>query len=357
MYDGRLRKLELKLAESGLDAFLISNPHNVYYLTGFYGALGGDQFFLLVAPGEAVLPVDFRYLEEAMEEASVRVVEWKERTFNELVLLLPEGTRRLGFEADALTVDQHRRLEETAEVELVPTSRVVGSLRLHKDQVEIERISMAAALADAAFEHAVGILEPGLTERDVASEIECFMRRRGADKPSFETIVASGSRSAIPHACSTGKPIAVGDFVKIDLGASIAGYSSDMTRTVVVGEAAAEQRKIYKTVLTAQAAALELIGPGVSCREVDAAARSIIDGAGYAGRFAHGLGHGVGLEVHESPTLSPKSDEVLEPGVVVTIEPGVYVAGLGGVRIEDMVLVTGDGKEILSHAPKELIQI
>lgn len=358
MHKARLSALEKKLAGGDFDAFLVTNPYNIYYLTGFFGALSGERFFLIVSPGETILPVDFRYLEEAREEAEVEVVEWGDRTLQGLVDFMPEGAKRIGFESDSLSVGAYNRLSDVfGERELVVSTGLVESLRQHKDEQEVENITSAAAIADAAFEHVLGLIEPGVAERDIALEIEYFMRKRGAEKPSFETIVASGRRSAIPHARTGSKPISVGDFVKIDLGATFKGYCSDMTRTVVVGKPADEQRKIYETVLKAQRLALDALWPGVSGQEIDDLARSFIDDAGYAGRFGHGLGHGVGLEVHENPRLSPRSDDTLEEGMVVTVEPGIYMEGFGGVRIEDLVVITADGHKVLSHAPKALIEL
>lgn len=358
MHKARLSALEKKLSGGEFDAFLVTNPFNIYYLTGFSGALSGEKFFLIVSPGETLLPVDFRYLEEAKEEADVEVVEWGDRTLQGLVDFLPEGAKRVGFEAGSLTVNAYNRLTDAfAERELVFSTNLVESLRVHKDKQEVENIAAAAAIADAAFEHVLSLIEPGIAERDIALEIEYFMRKRGAEKPSFDTIVASGRHSAIPHARTGSKPISSGDLVKIDLGATFKGYCSDMTRTVVVGKPSDEQRKIYETVLKAQRLALDALRPGIAAREIDDLARSFIDDAGFGGRFGHGLGHGVGLEVHEIPSVSPRSDDTLEEGMVVTIEPGIYLEGFGGVRIEDLVLITSDGHRVLSHAPKDFLEV
>ncbi len=201
------------------------------------------------------------------------------------------------------------------------------------------------------------MLAPGVTEREVALEIDHFMRKKGADGPSFDPIVASGARSAVPHATVSDKPISSGDFVVLDIGARYAGYCSDMTRTVVVGKPSDEQKEIYRTVREAQAMALERVRAGASCRELDGLARGRIERAGFEGKFLHGLGHGVGIEVHEAPTISQESADSLEAGEVITVEPGIYVSGFGGVRIEDLVLVSGAGAENLSRSPKDLIEV
>lgn len=358
MFASRQAKLRELLSEGDYGAFLIFDPLNIYYATGFTGALSEERFSLILTPDGAILPTDFRYLELAKEEAEAEVYEIKQRAYDELAALLPEGTSRVAFEAGAISYTGYGKLEEALkDIELIPAGRLVEELRLRKDEVEVEMIRRAAAIADAAFEHALGVIEPGVSEREVALEIECFMRRRGADKAAFEIIVASGRHSAIPHASPTDKPLVVGNFITIDLGARVEGYCSDMTRTVVLGEPDDEQREIHRTILAAQARALARVEPGVHCTDVDAAAREFIDSGNFAGKFAHGCGHGVGLDVHEAPTLAKRSEETLEPGMVVTVEPGIYIEGKLGARIEDLVLVTENGYELLSHATRELIEL
>lgn len=358
MYGPRLSRFRASLSSTGVDTILVTDPLNIYYLTGFTGAFDGDPFFLFVSPSEALLIVDFRYAAQAKAESSVPTAEWKDRTLKGLASFLPEGTKRMGFEAESLAVARLESLTEAfSGVEMTPTEGAVRALRMIKDQVEVDSIAAAAVLGDAAFDHALGLIEPGVVEREIALEIEYHMRKRGAEKEGFQTIVASGKRSALPHGRAGTKPLSVGDLITIDLGARFEGYCSDMTRTVVLGKASEEQRKVYDLVLKAQSLALEAVKPGAPCKEVDSIARSFIEEAGYGRYFGHGLGHGVGLEVHERPALSPKSEDVLAEGMVVTVEPGVYIEDFGGVRIEDLVLVTEEGKKILSHSPKMLIEL
>jgi Xaa-Pro aminopeptidase len=247
-----------------------------------------------------------------------------------------------------------RLREKLAPAELVALGDV-DRVRWVKDDLEIAAIQRAAEISDAGFAHMLTVLRPGMTEAGAAVEFETFMRRAGAERLSFELVFASGPRSALPHGRATDRVMAVGDFVTLDFGPVCDGYTSDCTRTVVLGRSDERQRTVYALVLEAQRQAIAAVRAGASSRGVDAAARSVIEAAGYGQAFGHGLGHGIGLEVHEGPTLSPRADLALEPGMVVTIEPGVYVPGWGGVRIEDDVVVTAEGCRVLTHAPKELI--
>lgn len=357
MFAARLRKLRVALADKNVDAFLVLNRSNIFYLTGYSGALSEDFFALVVTPSDAVFLVDSRYLEDALVESAVDVARLERRSFEEIGIYLPEGAKRLGFEPEVLTVAQHENLSTALKgIELITVSGI-SSIRKCKDEGEIEQIAKAAAIADAAFEHVLGLLAPGITEREVALEIDYFMRKKGADKASFDPIVASGARSAIPHAKVTDKPISQGDLVVLDMGARCAGYCSDMTRTVVVGKPNDKQREMYRIVREAQAVALERVRAGAACRELDALARDRIERAGFEGKFLHGLGHGVGIEVHEIPVMSKESADVLEAAEVITVEPAIYVSGIGGVRIEDLVLVSKEGSEVLSRSPKDLIEV
>jgi Xaa-Pro aminopeptidase len=267
------------------------------------------------------------------------------------------GIRRIGFESEFVPYGQVERLrEKLAPAELVPLPDV-DRLRWVKDETEITALSHAADIADAAFVHLLRVLRPAMTEWDAALELEIAIRRAGAERMSFETVLASGPRSAFPHGRATERRMAVGDFVTVDFGAVYDGYASDCTRTVVLGEPDARQRQIYEIVLEAQRTALAVIRPGIACRDVDAAGRSVIAAAGFGEAFGHALGHGIGLDVHEGPSLSPRNEAPLEPGMVVTVEPGIYLPGWGGVRIEDDVVVTADGCRLLTHAPKELLAL
>ena len=350
----RREAVEAKLAERELDALLVSNLVNVRWLTGFTGSNGAA-----VVGGPAPRFVtDFRYLTQSAAQLDP---SWDREIATDLLARvvegLPDGPFKLGFDDAHLTVRQHAQLTKlTAErdVELVAAGGIVDGLRAVKDAGEIERIRAAAKLADEAFEEVVGAGIVGRTERDVALDLEIAMRRRGAEAASFAPIVAAADHGARPHADPRDVPIPPDTLVVIDWGAQLDGYASDCTRTVATGELDPRDRAIYETVRTAQEAALEALRPGLTGQEVDAVARAIIDDAGHAEHFGHGLGHGVGMEVHEGPRLSKQGKDELAAGNIVTVEPGIYVPGAVGVRIEDLVAVTPDGHEVLNGLPKEL---
>ncbi|MGH7442394.1 MAG: M24 family metallopeptidase, partial [bacterium] len=267
-----------------------------------------------------------------------------------------KGPKRVGFEASHVTVAQHQWLLKQAPDRVwVPLGGVVESLRLLKDPSEQAALAAAGRVADRVFHHILPFIKPGAVERDLASEMEHFMRRQGAEGPSFETIVASGWRSALPHGIASSKRLAKGDMVVFDFGCRLDGYCSDMSRTVCVGQPSALQRKIYRIVQQAQAAGLKAIRPGQPSGAVDLAARSLIRRAGYGDHFGHGTGHGVGREVHEDPRVGPKAPEILKPGMAITCEPGIYLDGRFGVRIEDLALVTETGHRNLYRSSKELL--
>ncbi|GAX90897.1 M24 family metallopeptidase [Effusibacillus lacus] len=350
----RLTRLREQIANQPVDGMLILKPENRRYISGFTGSAG----YLLVTSSDAVLITDFRYTEQAREQAPhFRVVEHgssaPEAIRSELTAL---GVKRLGFEKDYLTYSLYSIYKDKFEgVELEPTEGIVEKLRAVKDDQEIEWIRQAARIADDAFSHILAYLKPGARERDIALELEYFMRRKGAKSSSFDIIVASGVRSSFPHGVASDKLLERGDFVKMDFGALYEGYCSDITRTVVLGEPSDKQREIYNIVLEAQMYALEHIKPGMSGKEADALARDIIKEKGYGEHFGHSLGHGLGLYIHEEPRLSTLSSDILQPGMVVTVEPGIYIPGMGGVRIEDDVAITETGLEILTASTKELV--
>ncbi|MDI6799094.1 MAG: Xaa-Pro peptidase family protein [Actinomycetota bacterium] len=352
----RLSRIEKTLAEKQLDIFLITKPENIFYLTGFFGSSG---IFLIGGKGAHLL-VDFRYLEDAKEKIGDRPIEInlvKDGYIDSLAHLISNG-KRLGYEADHLTVAKYRGLKERlSQAELVSTQGVIEGFRQVKDESEIEKITEAAAITDLVFQDIIGQIGPGATERGVAATIEQLIRARGGERAAFDVIVASGPNSARPHAAVTSRRLARGDFVKLDFGAAIGGYCSDMTRMVHLGPASNEERDIYELARRAQETALSSIRAKMSEREADATSRGIIIAAGFGDNFAHGLGHGVGLEIHERPTLSPKGDKTLEEGMVFTIEPAIYFEGRFGVRIEDTVLLEGGGIKPLNKVPKELIEI
>jgi len=339
------------VAASNIDALLILKTENRRYATGFTGSAG----LALVTRTEELLAVDFRYEEQAAAEApGCTLLRGGRDPLGALAAALAgRGISRIGFEAEFVPYAQVARLrEKLGPAELVPLSDV-DRLRWVKDPAEVAAISRAVEIADAAYERVLGVLRPGLSERDAAVELETFMRRGGADRVAFDSVLASGPRSALPHGRPTDRIIGPGDLVTLDFGAMWGGYCSDCTRTVVLGSADEQQRRVYGVVLDAQRWALEMIRAGVPCRDVDARARAVIADAGYGAAFGHSLGHGVGLEVHEGPRLAPQEEAVLEPGMVLTVEPGIYLPGWGGVRIEDTVVVTEDGCRVLTRAPKE----
>jgi Xaa-Pro aminopeptidase len=343
------RLVEL-IAERELDQLFVSDLTNVRYLTGFTGTNGA----CLVGRDELIFFTDFRYTERAAQEVGP---EW-ERPEGERELVPQIAARmsgRVGFEDAKLTVRQLARLEAAIDesADLVPAGDLVEQLRAVKEPQEIERIAAAAELADEVYRWALERGLVGRTERDVAGACEARLRELGAE-PAFPPIVATGENGALPHAEPGEREIARGELVVFDMGALLDGYCSDCTRTFATGEPGEEAREVYDLVLTAQLAGLGAIRAGASGREVDAVAREIIDEAGHGDQFGHGLGHGVGLEVHETPRLATTSEDELREGNVVTVEPGIYLPGRFGVRIEDLVVLTADGCRNLSGLPKEL---
>jgi Xaa-Pro aminopeptidase len=352
MSSARHDALAAAVAERELDALLVSNLVNVRWLTGFTGTNAAA-----VVGAQRRFVTDFRYLTQSAEQLDP---EWEREIATELLKRvvegLPAGPLKLGFDDAHMSVKQHAQLAGLVaqDVELVAAGGVVEALRAVKDSAEIDAIRAAARLADEAFEEVTSAGIVGRTEKQVALDLEFAMRRRGADSASFPSIVAAGEHGAHPHARPRDIPIPAGTLVVIDWGAQLDGYASDCTRTVATGELDPRDRAVYDLVLRAQEEALAAVRPGPTGKEVDAVARAIIDGSGHAEHFGHGLGHGVGLEVHEGPRLSKQSDDALAAGNVVTVEPGVYVPGAVGVRIEDLVAVTAAGHEVLSSVSKEL---
>jgi Xaa-Pro aminopeptidase len=341
------------LVERELDCLLVSNLVNVRYLTGFTGTNGA----CIVGRDERVFVTDFRYVEQAAAQ-----VQGFERVKGERDLLGELASRlrgRAGFDDAHLSVRAYRRIREAlpAGVELVEAAGLVEELREVKDEEEIARIAEAARLVDGVYEHMCERGLAGRTEREVALDVEQEMRVRGAEDPSFPSIVAAGAHGALPHAVPRDVEIPAGTLVVVDMGARLDGYCSDCTRTIATGELDGRAAEIYELVLTAQQAALEAIRAGAGCSEVDAVARELIEQAGHGERFGHGLGHGVGLEVHEGPRLAKTAEGELRAGNVVTVEPGVYLPGEFGVRIEDLVVVREGGYENLSGFSKSLVTV
>jgi Xaa-Pro aminopeptidase len=351
----RAQRLVGLLPDAGVDVLLVSALVNVRYMTGYTGSNG----VALVGPQTRVFLTDFRYVEQAAEEVDPTYDRRRaaQELLDGLAELLPQESLRLGFDDAHLTVREHAKLRRLlpAGVELVQAGGLVERLRAVKEPEEVDRIRTAAAAADAALEE---ILEQGLvgrTEREVATALERAMLERGATKPSFDSIVAAGAHGALPHASPRDVEIGRDELVVIDWGAEVDGYCSDCTRTIATGEPGPEAREIYELVREAQLAGVQAVRPGAGGREVDAAARGVIEAAGHGEHFGHGLGHGVGSEVHEAPRLSLRSEDELHAGNVVTVEPGVYLPGRLGVRIEDLVVVSDRGAEILSSLDKQLL--
>lgn len=355
----RREALLARLEAAAVDGLVVTHLPNVRYLTGFTGTAG----VAVVLRSETLFLSDFRYGTQAQEEVgSVARIEIAPRdVWRRLWQVVGEysGVERLGFEANTLSVAEAERLRSAdGRVRLEPVAGLVEDLRVCKDPDEVRAIREAARLAAAALEETLGTTRPGQREIDVAARLEHGLRARGSEWHPFPTIVASGPRSALPHARTGRREIAAGDWLLLDFGAQVDGYCADVTRTVVVGRAADDrQRAIYELVRDAQRTARVGIRAGMTGREADALARAVIAGRGFGDAFGHSLGHGLGLEVHEAPRLSQANEAVLPAGAVVTVEPGVYVPGWGGVRIEDDVLLTPDGAELLSDGETELTEL
>ncbi|MFH1015836.1 MAG: aminopeptidase P family protein [Chloroflexota bacterium] len=351
----RLQKLRHLLAEKEIDAILISQPENRYYLSGFWGSAG----FLLISQKDAILATDFRYVEQAKIQApdfsifriTGEVGEW----FPKLIAGLTLG--KLGFEAGHITFELYRKLtsalsEKQSPLKLISQEELVESLRTIKEAEEIELIARAAAIGDKTFEHIKSVIRPGMTEKQAAWEIEKFLREHDSQSMSFDIIVAAGANAALPHHHPSDQPIREGESIVIDFGARVAGYTSDLTRTICLGSPDDKFRKVYDIVLGAQLAAIAIIKEGMTGKEADSLARTVIKEAGYDEYFGHGLGHGVGLQTHEAPRLSYLSSDVLKSNMVFSIEPGIYLPGWGGVRIEDLVVLEESKVRVISQARK-----
>lgn len=353
MTESRLEALRGALTENACDAFTSFAPPANEYLTGFRGSTSA----VIITESEALFLCDFRYTEQAREQVQGFAVEEMagslERNAGEYLARL--GVKKPAVEPSTLTLDQSLTLQKAYGAEVLPVKGLGTAARQWKDPVECEKLRASTALAEAAFQAVMPCLRAGIPEAEFVAQLEYEFKKRGASGASFDPIALFGPRSSLPHGMPGKKPLEAGDIVLIDLGCILESYCSDLTRTYVFGTIpGAWFEEIYQVTLTAQLAALDAIKPGASCREVDAVARDIIAGAGYGPYFGHGLGHGVGLEVHEAPRLNQHSESILEPGMAVTVEPGIYIPGQGGVRIEDLVLVTESGCEVLTTLPKDL---
>lgn len=354
LYGERLKRLRASMAEKKLDAYLVTDLKNIRYLTGFTGS----SAYAVVSADKAFFLTDPRYTAQSREEVKgfrIRIFKKALDTVVQTVGELKAGV--VGFESASVSFDNYTKLARAmrGKSRLKPSPGLVSALRGVKDPFEIEKISEAAKLLDKGFNHAMKVVKPGAIERDAAFAIETFWRKRGAESLAFDTIIASGERGALPHGKASEKRIKKGELVVVDMGALLNGYNSDETRTFVTGRPTAKQKEVYQVVRDAQAAGIESIRPGVKAAAVDLAARSVIKKAGYGKYFGHGTGHGVGLDIHEGPGLGPTSVDVLEEGTVITVEPGIYIPGWGGVRIEDMALVTKNGAKLLTSTTRDLV--
>ncbi len=344
----RIEKLLSSVANG--EAVFISSYPNIFYYSGFKSEDG----YLIISKDKRLLITDSRYTVQAKEQAPDFEMVDISQGFKNIFEKISEN--RIGFEEHHLTVSQYEKFTQAASgKELFDFQEKINTPRRNKDAEEIKKITEAEQLGDEAFEYVLSKIKAGVTEKEIAFELEFFMRKHGASGLSFETISASGKRGAMPHGVASDKIIENGDLLTLDFGCVLDGYCSDMTRTVAVGRVSDWQKEIYDVVLTAQKAALSELEAGSKCAEIDAVAREIIKSAGYGEKFGHSLGHSVGIEIHESPNLSPKSTDTVENGNVLTVEPGIYIDGMGGVRIEDVAAII-DGKAVnITHSPKELI--
>ncbi|MGV1237417.1 M24 family metallopeptidase [Enterococcus hirae] len=349
----RVEKLRKKMQEENLDSFLITSPYNLRYLTNFTGTTG----LAVITLEKAFFITDFRYTEQAAAQAQgFEIIKNVGPIFEEVAdLLQKEGLRELGFEETTVSFLEYSVLEEIIDAQLIPISGMIEELREIKDEEEIAIIEKACSIADLAYDHILKMIQPGMTEIEVANQLDFYMRSLGASGVSFETIVASGLRSAMPHGVASKKIIEQGDLITIDFGCYYEGYVSDMTRTFAIGDPGERLKEIYQIVLEAQLAVLEVAKPGVTGKQLDAVARDYITKHGYGEAFGHSTGHGIGLEIHEGPNVSVRAEKQFVPGNIITDEPGIYLPGIGGVRIEDDLLITSDGNRVLTHSPKELI--
>ncbi|MFP7477757.1 M24 family metallopeptidase [Terribacillus saccharophilus] len=351
----KLEKLRALMEKKNLDAFIVTSAQNRRYISGFTGSAG----LLIITKSKQLFITDFRYIEQATEQApDFEIIEHKQSIIQEAAAqLLKEGAQQAGFEHEDVTFALYQQFQNAVHADLIPASGLIEELRLIKSDEELAIMKTAAEIADAAYTHILTFVKPGMKEIEVSNELEFFMRKQGATQSSFDTIVASGYRSALPHGVASDKEIQKGELVTLDYGALYNGYCSDITRTFAVGEISDKLREIYDIVLEANLRGVAGVKPGITGKEADALTRDYITEKGYGQYFGHSTGHGLGMDVHESPALSFRSDTVLKPGMVVTVEPGIYIPEVGGCRIEDDLVLTADGSERLTFSTKDLITL
>ena len=350
-----LDRIQTYLVQEGYEGIFITSTTNLHYFAGFTGTAG----VAFVTPQSAYFFTDSRYTEQAQGQCSgYQVVQYKKPLWEEIKdYVLTSGATSIAIEGDSMTVDQFGLVVDTFGDAFEFSSVQLQALRAVKRDDELVHMRKAAAIADQAFSHLLKEIKAGMTENQARIILETYMLKGGSQEPSFTTIVASGHRSSMPHGVASDKVIEKGDFVTFDFGAVWQGYHSDMTRTICMGPASDLQKKLYQVVLRAQEKGVSAVRAGLLGKELDTICRESIENDGYGDYFNHGLGHGVGLDIHEQPVASPRSESVLEKNMIITIEPGVYLPGQIGLRIEDSVIVTDDGCEVLTHSPKDLIEI
>ncbi|MER1954828.1 MAG: Xaa-Pro peptidase family protein [Desemzia incerta] len=349
----RLDKLRTEMIDKGLDALLVTSPYNLRYVSNFTGTTG----LAVITLKKAYFVTDFRYTQQAAKQAQgFEVVQNFGSIYDEVSrIVTKDNLNTLGFEENFITFRIYELLKEMIPCELVPVAGLIEELREVKDETEIATIRKACEIADSAFKFILGEIKTGMTEIEVANKLDFHMRSLGATGVSFDTIVASGVRSAMPHGVASEKRIEMGDMITLDFGCYYQGYVSDMTRTFAIGDPGQKLKDIHQLVLDAQLMVNEAAKPGITGVELDAVARNYFAKYGYADAFGHSTGHGIGLEVHEGPNVSRLAEKAFVPGNVITNEPGLYFPDLGGVRIEDDLVITETGNEVLVHSPKELI--
>lgn len=359
----RINAVRKVLQEKNIDAAIVTKRENYLYLSGFTGSLA----YLIITQMRAVLFIDFRYVEQARQQVlHCEVIEYSDNVYETINKALKEDAGLiscLGFEDKYVTYNDYieyqdkLNLNKSGIFKFVPLNKAIDELRMVKDSSEIGIIKTAVQIADDAFSHTLSFIKPGVSELEIAAELEYYMKKQGASGTSFETIVASGIRSVLPHGVASGKKLEQGDVIIMDFGAMYKNYCSDMTRTVFLGipKHEAEMVKIYNIVKDTQKRGLDYICSGILGKDVDFYVRELIASFGYGNNFGHGLGHGVGLEIHEAPRLSKLGNTVLANGMIVTVEPGIYVSNVGGVRIEDMVLIKDNKAEVLTRSTKDMI--
>jgi Xaa-Pro aminopeptidase len=349
-----IKQIAAKLPEYGLDAMLITSEPGEFYAVGFHG-----EGVAVVTAGESWYYTDSRYIEAAQAQVELAYVSQPEKgkNYRQTVeeLIQAHGWKTLGFEADYMTVSDHELWTKELSAQMKDASPLLATLRACKDQEEVDAMVAAQRIAEQALEKTLAMVKPGVTEKEIAAYLEYQMLCLGAEKKSFDTIVASGPNGSKPHAVPSDRKVQQGEFVTIDFGCKVNGYCSDTTRTVAVGEPSDEMRKVYDIVLRAQLAGIAAAKGGVIGKEVDAAARKVIEDAGYGEYFGHGFGHSLGIEIHERPNFASSNDQPVPTGAVASAEPGIYLPGKFGVRIEDVVILTEDGCVDMTKAPKELI--